>query len=657
MNFKLLLIFTPVSLFAAGTVDWTALDKTCKPCEDFYQFSIGAWHQRNPIPANQSRWGKRWSAADSNLEVLQGIAQTDKGLIGTFYNSCMDTRGIDAAGAKPIESWQRRIHAISNTTQLQETMAALAKAGISPPFQFGPMPHPDDPNIFIAGIGPSRWSLPDRDYFLKDDEKSKLTRQKLTTYGITAFKLVGWDADKAAAAMRTVIAMETAFARAQMPRVDYRDPYKVNNLRTLAQVKEMTPSFDWPRYMSNLSVNYNGIVVVRDLAGLREFERQLKETSLNDWKTWLEWRVIRTTAPYLSKGFRDAYYAFEIEHLQGRKEPAPRWKDCVSQVDSLLGDSIGKAYAEKVFPATAKARMQELIANLRLALAESVRSLEWMTAETKEKALAKLATFDPKVGYPDPWRLYNGEPIGNSSYFRNVERAVASQQLDALNQIGKPVDRTRWGMTVPTSNAYYNPARNEIVFPAGILTPPMFDAAAEDAVNYGAIGVVIGHEISHGYDDQGSQYDATGKLKNWWTPIDRKQFMERAQCVVDQFNGYEIEPGVAHNGKLVLGESIGDLAGARIAYLAYMKSLENKPRPANIEGFTPEQRFFISWGQSRGDSTRIEEQRRMVVIDPHPVAKYRVNGPLSNMPEFHKAFACKRGDAMVRPPEKQCRIW
>jgi endothelin-converting enzyme/putative endopeptidase len=314
-------------------------------------------------------------------------------------------------------------------------------------------------------------------------------------------------------------------------------------------------------------------------------------------------------------------------------------------------------YVDRYFPAAAKTRMQEMVKNIKLAMKDTITELPWMGQATREKALAKLASLEPQVGYPDAWRPYTGLKLDAGSHFANFEMTERWSVRDRLGEVGKPVDRNRWGMTTPTSNAYYSAIRKEIVFPAGILIPPMFNLEADDAVNYGAIGVVIGHEISHAFDDQGSQYDADGRLKNWWTPEDRKLFLEKAECVVDQFNNYFIEPGVAHNGKLVLGESIGDLAGARIAFRAYMKSLEGKPRPPVIGGFTPEQRFFLSWGQSRGDSTRLETQRLMVVTDPHPVAKWRVNGPLSNLPEFQKAFGCEAGNGMVRSGPKRCDVW
>jgi putative endopeptidase len=422
------------------------------------------------------------------------------------------------------------------------------------------------------------------------------------------------------------------------------------------KLRELTPAFEWTSYFEALPFAPGDVVNVTDLKYMREVNERLARAPLDDWKTYLRWHVLRLRGDDLSQPFRDAIFDFNDRYLGGAAEPQPRWKMCVDRVDSLLGEALGRVYVERHFPPAAKAHMQEMVKNIKLAMRDTIEDLPWMTPPTKERALAKLASLDPQVGYPDRWREYTGLKLDLRSHFSNVEAAHKWNVRDRLSQVGKPVDRSRWGMTTPTSNAYYNAVRREIVFPAGILIPPIFNLDADDAVNYGAIGVVIGHEISHGFDDQGSQYDAEGRLKNWWTTEDRKLFDAKTECVVDQFNNYFIEPGVAHNGKLVLGESIGDLAGARIAFRAYMKSLAGKPRPPVVHGLTPEQRFFLSWGQSRGDSTRLEMQRLMVVTDPHPVAKWRVNGPLSNLPEFQKAFGCKVGEGMVRGA-KRCDVW
>ncbi len=649
-----------------NNLDYSAIDTTCKPCDDFYQFAIGKWNAANPIPANQTKWGKRWAGADGNLGVLKTIledpslAKADPGsgfrLIGDFYAACMDTASVDARGAKPLEPGLKRIAAITNRSGLERELAQLHREGINAGFSFSPGQDPDNPGQVIATIFAGGLGLPDRDYYIKDDEKSQATRERYLKHIELLFALSGWDARQAKDAAATVLKLETVMAKERLSRVERRDPYKTNTRVEVVKLADNTPHFSWQNYFRTTEAPYEGMARLVDPKATREFDRELAEWNIADWKTLLSWSVIREWARDLSAPFRDEAYEFNDKFLGGRAEPLPRWKYCVNRTDDRLGDALGKAYTDKVFPAAAKAKMQDMVRNLLAALKDSIIGLEWMSPETKQKALEKLAAVHPKVGYPDKWDPYKGLEISRRDFFGNVERSIRYEQKDEISQIAKPVDRSRWGMTAPTSNAYYSPQLNEIVFPAGILVAPMFSLDADDAANYGGIGVVIGHEISHGFDDQGSQYDAQGRLKNWWTPEDRKLFEERAQCVVNQFDNYFIEPGVGHNGKLVLGESIGDLAGARIAYLAYMKSLEGKPKPPVINGFTAEQRFFLAWGQARGDETRVEQQRLMVVTDPHPVAKFRVLGPLQNMPEFKQAFGCKENDTMVRGA-KSCRIW
>jgi endothelin-converting enzyme/putative endopeptidase len=389
---------------------------------------------------------------------------------------------------------------------------------------------------------------------------------------------------------------------------------------------------------------------------IQEFDQQIAGAPVADWKSYLTWHVLHESAQFLSQPFVDENFAFYQKTLAGVGELKPRWKRCAEFTDELLGEALGKEYVARYFPPEAKARAQEMINNILWAMGDTVKGLDWMTPETKKRALEKISTFNVKVGYPDKWKDYSKVDISRDAFFTDVMNSAKFDTADDLAQVGKPVNRGRWDMTPPTSNAYYNPLMNEIVFPAGILQPPAFSMNYVDAVNYGAIGVVMGHEISHGFDDEGAQFDAEGKLNNWWTPEDLKRFQTKTQCVVDQFDSYFIEPGIHHNGKLVLGESIGDLAGVKIAYKAYQKAQETKPAKT-IDGFTPDQQFFIAWGQFRGDETRPETQRMMVQGDPHPVAKYRVIGPLSNFPPFASAFSCKADSAMVRPAEKRCVVW
>jgi putative endopeptidase len=449
---------------------------------------------------------------------------------------------------------------------------------------------------------------------------------------------------------------ETELAKASLDNVTLRDPQAIDHKTTFAELQKMTPKFDWTGFFDQSKLPTIPLNV-EEPKFMAEFNTLLASASLADWKTYLKWHVIHDSAPYLSQPFVDENFNFYQKQLAGLSEIKPRWKRCATATDDYLGEAVGQEYVARYFPPAAKARAKEMIVNIVAAMSETVNQLDWMSPETKKKAQEKISTIDIKVGYPDKWKDYSHLNITRGDYYGDVAAASRFVVADNLSTIGKPVDRGRWGMTPPTSNAYYNPLKNEIVFPAGILQAPAFDMNATDAVNYGAIGVVIGHEISHGFDDEGAQFDAEGRLNNWWTADDLKQFQAKTACVAKQFDGYFIEPGVHHNGKLVLGESIGDLAGMKISYLAYHNSLKGKPPAPTIDGFTPDEQFFIAWGQFRGDETRIESQRLMVQGDPHPVAKYRVIGPLSNFPPFQKTFACKAGSPMVRATTEQCVVW
>jgi endothelin-converting enzyme/putative endopeptidase len=424
----------------------------------------------------------------------------------------------------------------------------------------------------------------------------------------------------------------------------------------VAELRALAPRFDWTAYFAAARIPPADLNVTEP-AFLRAFDRQLAEVPVEGWKTYLKWQLLTSAAPELSAAFVEQNFRFYDAYLGGAKEMKPRWKRCVESTDALLGEALGRKYTERHFPPQAKARMQEMVKNLLWAMGDTIRGLDWMSKDTKARALEKLGTFDPKIGYPDRWKDYAGVRVRRDAHWSNVVAGRRFGVADDRAQIGKPVDRGRWGMTPPTSNAYYNPLLNEIVFPAGILQPPAFRMDATDAVNYGAIGVVIGHEISHGFDDQGAQYDAQGRLRNWWTDEDLAKFQERGACVVRQFDGYFIEPELHHNGKLVLGESIGDLAGARIAYRAYERSREGKGPEPTVDGFSPAQQFFIAWGQFRGDAIRPETQRLMIQVDPHPTGQFRVIGPLSNMPEFQRAFSCDGGTPMARARDKRCEVW
>ena len=644
------------------------MNRQADPCQDFFEYANGKWRADNPIPPSMVRWSRRWQAGETTKDVLKEILEESaknmsttkdpvEKQVGTFYASCTNEAAINANGVKAVKAELDLIDGAKSTKDLPRVLTALHVEALQLPFAFGSFPDQHNPGSVIADTGSSGLGLPDRDYYFKEDPKSKETREKYLEHVAKTFQLAGWDGAKSKAAADTIMKMETALAGASLTNVELRDPAATDHKMSIAAAQKYTPSFNWTQFLKAMNVPPNTPINVEEPKFLQEFERQLTQTPLDDWKTYLKWHVLRTASSSLSDPFVQQSFSFYQQYLGGQKEMKPRWKRCTEATDNYLGEALGQKYVEKKFGPEAKRRIQELVNNILATLKDEIPKLDWMSADTKQAALKKLSTFNPKVGYPDKWKDYSSLKLRSDNYWNNVVEGRKFAVRDDAALIGKPVDRGRWGMTPPTSNAYYNPLLNEIVFPAGILLPPMFDVNAVDAVNYGGIGPVIGHEISHGFDDQGAQYDFDGSLHNWWKEADYKEFQKRSQCVVDQFNNYEVEGGLKTNGKLVLGESIGDLAGVKLAYYAYMKSLEGKPRPADFDGFTPEQQFFISWGQSRGDAIRAETQRQMVLTDPHPIGKWRVNGPLSNLSEFQKAFHCKAGDAMVRPPEKKCEIW
>ncbi len=645
----------------------TDMDLKADPCTDFFEYANGNWRSQNPIPASMSKWSRRWAAGEMNKEQLKNIleqisAKTNypKGsvdqLTGDYYASCMNVAQINELGIKPIQPMLADIDAIKTAADVQRIITRLHGLNITVPFGLTGQPDNHDPNEMIANIYASGLGLPDRDYYVKTEQRFKDARAKYLVHLANIFKLAGSDDATAKAAAGKIMDFETKLAEASLDNVALRDPAATDHKTTFEELQKLAPAFDWNNYFQAASLS-KAPLNVSEPKFMQEFNRLLTEESVPTWKTYLRWQLLHVAAPYLSTPFVDENFSFYDQYLAGAKEQKPRWKRCVEFEDADLGEALGQKYVERYFPPAAKARMQDMVKNLRLAMKQTIEGLDWMSPATKQKALAKLATFNPKIGYPDKWRDYSNITINRNSFWDNVVAGTRNNVAFNMSQIGKPADKSLWGMTPPTSDAYYNPLWNEIVFPAGILQPPAFSMDAADSVNYGAIGVVIGHEISHGFDDEGAQFDASGRLQNWWTPDDLKGFQQRGQCVVNQFDSYFIEPGIHHNGKLVLGEAIGDLAGAKIAYLAYHLSQQGKPPAPVIDGFTPDQQFFIAWGQFRGDETRPEMQRLMIQGDPHPIAKYRVIGPLSNMPVFQQAFHCKQDSAMVRPAGQRCEVW
>jgi predicted metalloendopeptidase len=657
----------PALLLPARTViaiSPSDMDPTASPCRDLYQYADGGWLKNNPVPAAFSRWGSFTVLGDHNREVLKAVLEeaaakrapegSDEQKIGDFYAVCMDETKVEADGAKPIVLELDRIARIADRAGLEAEVARLHAAGVNALFAFGSQQDRKNSEEVIAGAFQGGLGLPDRDYYLKDDEKTKTIRDQYVAHVGKMLVLLGDDAAKAAEAAKTVVAIETRLAKASMTRVERRDPDATYHRMTISQLEGIAPAFSWKAYLHDVEAPPSDVNVGQP-EFFRALDRELGEVPLADWKTYLRWHLVAAAAPTLSSKFVEEDFDFNGRILNGTKEILPRWKRCVVATDDALGFALGKKYVEKAFPPESKARMDELVKNLIAALHEDLATLPWMSEATRKAAREKLAAFTPKIGYPDEWRDYSAYRVGRESYAANAAAGDAFEFHRQLAKIGKPVDRKEWGMTPPTVNAYYNPSKNEIVFPAGILQPPFFDGKADDAVNYGAIGAVIGHEMTHGFDDQGRKFDAKGNLRDWWTAEDAKNYEQRAACVEKQFDAYVVQPGLNENGKLVLGESIADLGGLKLAWRAFQKSLEGKPEPAKIDGFTASQRFFLSYARVWAENDRPESERVQVVTNPHPLARFRAIAAPSNMPEFEKAFGCKTGEAMVRGD--RCAIW
>jgi putative endopeptidase len=647
--------------------DLASLDKNTAACTDFYQYANGGWLSANPIPAAYSSWGVGNLLDERNREVLHEILEaaakntsakkgSSEQKVGDYYATCMDEAKIEAEGLKPLAPAFDHIAKIKDVAGLQDVIAHFHSMGLNALFNSDSTQ--DFKNsaevtfeIYQGGLG-----LPDRDYYTKTDEKSKTIRDEYVKHVTKMFELLGDDSAKAASEAQTVMALETKLAEGSLTRVEMRQPEKIYHRMTVAQVKELAPAYDWADYMQKLGITQKTDINVATPDFFKVVNQQLSSVPIADWQTYLRWHLINNTAPALSSAFVNEDFNFKGKVLQGSKENLPRWKRCVAGTDRVMGEALGEVYVKKAFPPAAKARALDMVHNLEAALKSDISTLSWMSEATRKQAITKLDAFLNKIGYPDKWRDYSSLEIDRGAYVLNRVRANAFEKRRDLNKIGQPVDKTEWGMSPPTVNAYYNPQINEIVFPAGILQPPFFDAEADDAYNYGGMGAIIGHEMTHGFDDQGAQFNATGNLVNWWTEADLKNFKERAECVVNQFNGFEVEKGLNQNGKLVVGESIADLGGLVVAYAAFQKATEGKPRKV-IDGFTSEQRFFLGYARGWATNTRPELARLLTNVDPHPLPKFRVNGPLSNMPQFAAAFSCKAGDVMVRPEKERCQIW
>lgn len=647
--------------------DFSSIDRSASACQDFNRFANGGWIDRNPVPAAYSRWGRFELLDEQNINVLHGIldrliakkkfANSNERKIADFYGSCMEEQKIEAEGIKPLEPELQRIAQITDLLSLEDEIARLHAHRIPAVFGFGAGQDFKDSTQVIAQVTQGGLGLPDRDYYTNDDAKSKATRKEYAKHVARTFELMGDAPDRAASEAKTVLNIETKLAEKSMTRVQRRNPEASYHPMIKTQLLEMTPDFDWSRYFRGIGMPEIGKVNVGQPDFFKAADKLLTNTPIDDWKTYLRWHLVNAASSTLSAKFVQERFNFNDKFLQGTTEMLPRWKRCIASTDRALGEALGQLYVAKTFTPQAKNRARTMVANLIAALREDLTTLSWMSPQTRQKAIGKLEAYVRKIGYPDKWRDYEALQVSRGPYYNNAVSAGEFDFKRNLVKIGKPVDRTEWGMSPPTVNAYYNPQINEIVFPAGILQPPFYDPKADDAFNYGGIGAVIGHEMTHGFDDSGARFDANGNLVMWWTPDDYKKFTDRTNCVVQQFDSYEVEPGLHQKGALVVGESVADLGGLTVAYAAYQKSLQGKRRPKDINGFTPEQRFFLGWAQVWAQNIRPEAARLRTATDSHPLGRFRVNGPLSNMTTFAQAFQCKEGDAMVRPPDKRCQIW
>jgi predicted metalloendopeptidase len=641
------------------------IDTSAAPCEDFFRYANGKWLARTEIPASEATWGGFLEVRERNLEILKTICEEAAAgkhpegslerKVGDYWSAGMDEAAIESAGTAPIARHLAAIEGLTDRAGIARLLGSLHAERLYCGFLTIVGQDPGESTRYLTWFQQGGLGLPDRDHYLKDDEKSRDIRVEYVKHVTRMLELLGDDADRARYGAATVLTLETRLARASMTRVEQRDPHKVYNKMTVAQLTERAP-WEWSGYFEALGSAVPD-VNVRQPGFFEELARALADVPIEQIRTYLRWHVVRGMASSLPRAFDDESFRFNSGVLQGVQEQRPRWKRVLDSMDAHMGEELGQLYVAKAFPPEAKRRVLELVDDLRGALQERINGLDWMGDATKAQALRKLNAFAVKMGYPDKWRDHSPLRIDRGSYAANVLRANAWLMRRDLDKLGKPIDRTEWRMSPQTVNAYYQSTMNEIVFPAGILQPPFFFAEADDAVNYGAIGMVIGHEMSHGFDDSGSKYDADGNLKEWWQPEDRKAYEARTDLIVRQFEEYEPLAGARINGKLTLGENIGDLGGIKIAWAAFQRALERKGRPGKIDGFTPEQRFFLGLAQSWRNKIRDEALRLRLTIDPHSPATYRVLGPLSNLPEFHEAFGCGAGSKMRRPEEVRPAIW
>ncbi|MGB4775634.1 MAG: M13 family metallopeptidase [Daejeonella sp.] len=680
MNYKLL--FLPVAALlsinasaqnhlaekpTAKFIDKSNMDPTVKPGDDFYNYASGTWIKHNPVPAKETRWGSFNQLRDFNINAVKALlneSANDKTAkpgslekrVGDFYAAGMDSMAIEKLGYTPIQADLSRVKVINDIDGVLNEVAYMRTVGLASPM-FGFYVGQDRKNVtnMVPQLSQGGTTLPDRDYYLKSDARSVKIQEAYKNYIIQLFTLTGVAKETAEKNAETIFNIEKSFAASQMSRVEMRDPQKTYNKFSVADLNKTTPNINWTSLMPKMKVNGQDTILVSSPKFFADLNTLLIQTPVNDWKTYLQWCVLKGSAPYLSSPFVNANFAY-AQVLSGQKIQTPRWQRMSSLADGTVGELLGQLYVKKHFKPEAKVRMEELVSNLRKAFAIRIKKLDWMSDETKEKALAKLNAFNPKIAYPNTWKTYNDLEISRESFVQNLRNSGRWTYNDMVNQLGKPVDRNRWGMTPPTVNAYYNPVLNEIVFPAGILQFPFFDPNADDAINYGGIGAVIGHEMSHGFDDSGSQYDKDGTLRNWWTAEDLSKFKEKTKALATQFDGYTVLDTIHVNGKLTLGENIGDLGGLNVAYEAFKLTKQGQSNK-KIDGFTPDQRFFLSWAQVWRGNILPESASQLIITDPHSPGEYRTIGAPVNMDAWYAAFDVKPGDKLYKKPEDRIKIW
>jgi putative endopeptidase len=648
-------------------LDPANMDTTVSPGENFFLYANGTWLKNNPVPKDKSRWGSFGELQENNQKALKELldaaannkdakAGSPEQKVGDLYRSGMDSAAIEKAGLTPLNGHLARIDAIKDANGVIAEVAKQQTEGLNPLFGMGI--GPDDKNVtkVIAQFYQGGLGMPDRDYYFDKDPRTTGIREAYKQYQVKMLQLMGADSATAAKDAADIFKLETALAGASMTRVEMRDPYKLYNKFSLDGAAKATPGIDWKSLLGQMKINGEDSIIVAMPKFYQEVGKQLKSTPIEVWKKYLKLSLVSDMSPYLSSAFDSTRFNFYGKMLRGQEQQEPRWKRVMGIVDGSLGELLGQMYVDKHFKPEAKKRMLEMIDNLQKTYADRIQRLDWMSDTTKQKALAKLNTFMKKIGYPDKWRDYGKLEIVGNDYAKNILGASAFEYDYQIAKLGRPVDKTEWQMTPPTVNAYYNPAFNEIVFPAGILQYPFYDADADDAVNYGGIGGVIGHEMTHGFDDQGRQYAADGNLQDWWGADDAKKFTEKADVVVKQFDSYTVLDSVHVNGKLTLGENLADLGGLAISYEAFKKTKQGKSNE-KIDGFTPDQRFFLSWAQVWRANTKPEEMAQRIKTDPHSPNELRCNGPLSNMPEFYQAFGVKQGDKMWRPENERAKVW